>query len=74
MIKIIAKDKENTQQLPAEARKYVLRIHKNLEEMEHKYLMGWPGIGPALQGEPVKKDILTSIALDKAKASLTKRE
>lgn len=71
-IKMFLEAKEQTQKDHEQSRKLLRHIYLRLLEMERRFLLNWPGIGPSLPGHTVRQDILTMAALDKAKASLNK--
>lgn len=72
IINIMLKAKEWIQKDPLQSFKILRQIYLSLQELERRFLLNWPGIGPSLPGHTVRQDILTKAALDKAKASLKK--
>ena len=75
IIKAMVSNEEILKQMPEETRQIIKKIHVNLEKMEWKYLLGWPGVGKVLRNSSVvTRDILTNKAFEEAKKSLKSSE
>ncbi|CAM1501036.1 Fc.00g101980.m01.CDS01 [Cosmosporella sp. VM-42] len=73
-IRAILSSEENMKQTPLQARFLVKKFHDNLEKLEWKFLMTWPGVGKVIQNSNVvARDILTAKALEEGKRAQRKK-